>query len=95
MSNTTSAPEMSPTGTEAGYHGPTLMDLLMVEGNKITTKEKNRQSEGGNCMYCVDSRHFVVSCQRKLKVALGQVEINPINEDQGKGKEPEEESRKV
>jgi hypothetical protein len=38
-------------------------------------------------MYCGDSRHFAASCPRKLKAASGQVEMNPFNEDLGKGNE--------
>jgi hypothetical protein len=38
-------------------------------------------------MYCGDSRHFAASCHRKFNSVSGQVEINPFKEDQGKGKE--------
>jgi hypothetical protein len=46
-------------------------------------------------MYCGDCKHFAASCPRKLKGASGQVEINPVKEDLGKGTDKEEESGKV
>jgi hypothetical protein len=97
--NTTSAPEVSPAGTVAGYHGPAPMDLSALKGKKITPEERKRRREGGLCMYCGDSRHFAASCPRKLKAASGQVEINPFKKDLGKdqdeGKGKEVESGKV
>jgi hypothetical protein len=85
VNNTISAPEASPAGTVAGYHGPAPMDISALQGSKITPEERKRRREGGLCIYCGDSRHFVASCPRKLKAASGQVEINPFKENLGKG----------
>jgi hypothetical protein len=63
------------------------MDLLALKGRKITPKERMCRREGGLCMYCGDSRHFVASCPRKLKATSGHVEINPFKEDIGNRKE--------
>jgi hypothetical protein len=98
VNNTTSAPDASPAGTVAGYHGPAPMDLSAIKARKITPEKRKRRREGGLCMYCGDARNFAASCPRKLKAASGQVEINPFkedlrkgkdNQDQGKGKEVE------
>jgi hypothetical protein len=87
--NTTSTPEGAPAGTVAGYHGPTPMDLSAVKGKKITPEERKRRRQGGLCMYCGDIKHFATSCPSKLKAASGQVEMNPLKENQDKGKEVE------
>jgi hypothetical protein len=92
-SNTTSAPNVSPAGTVAGYHGPAPMDLSPVNGRKNKPEERKRRREGGLCMYCGDARHFAASCPRKLKAASGQVEINPFNEDIGKGKHNQDQGK--
>jgi hypothetical protein len=91
--NTTSAPDASPAGTVAGYHGPAPMDLSAIKGRKITPEERKRRREGGLYMYCGDSRHFTASCTKKLKAASGQVEINPFKKDLGKGEEDQEEGK--
>jgi hypothetical protein len=62
------------------------MDLSALKGRKITPEERKRRREGGLCMYCRVSRHVAASCPRKLKAASGQVEIDPLKEDLGKGK---------
>jgi hypothetical protein len=69
------------------------MDLSAIKGRKITPEELKCRKEGGLCMYCGDSRHFAASCPRKLKAALGQVEINPFKEDLGKGKENQDQGK--
>jgi hypothetical protein len=38
--NNTSTPEASPAGIVAGYHGPTPMDFLALQGRKITSEER-------------------------------------------------------
>jgi hypothetical protein len=43
MSNTTSTPEVAPAGTEAGYHGPALIDLSAEQEIKITPEERKRR----------------------------------------------------
>lgn len=75
-SNTTSAPEATPTGTVASCHGPAPMDLSADKEKKITPEETNRRREGGLCMGCGDSRHFTANCPRKLKALSAQMEVN-------------------
>jgi hypothetical protein len=69
------------------------MDVSALKGWKITPEERKRRREGGLCMYCGDSRHCAASFPRKLKAASGQVEINPFNEDLGKGKENQDQGK--
>jgi hypothetical protein len=92
--NRTSALEKSVAETFAGYDGPTPMNLLSVNGERITLDEHKRRTEEDLCMYCGDSRHFAASFPRKLKVVSGEGKINPFKEDLGKRKNKEEESER-
>jgi hypothetical protein len=93
--NTTSTPDATPAGIVAEFHGPAQIDLSAVKGMKIKPEQCKWQREGGLCIYCGDSRHFVASCPKKLKAASGQIEINQFQEDLCEGKDKEEESGKV